>query len=208
VAESDYVGNPATFATPKTNTNGSGSSTFWANSFEKLVDRTAWLKARNDALFGATGATVTRAVTIPALPVSGTWALQATGTYVTSVNTACVLRLEIPACDLPHGVTLTSAFVSVLPANHGSLVGLTLPKLELYSFDTIAGITQVGATINDPSLNIGSYNVQHAITVASISTLVDRTTKRYFMLFTSEVTGANAASGLLVVGGGVTYTAT
>ena len=43
MAEFNYPGDGSSFPTPKSNTNGSGSATFWANSFEKLVDRTKYL---------------------------------------------------------------------------------------------------------------------------------------------------------------------
>lgn len=43
MAEFDYAGNGASFPIPKSNTNGSGTATFWSNSFQPVVDRTAWL---------------------------------------------------------------------------------------------------------------------------------------------------------------------
>lgn len=207
MAEFDYIGNPLVFPTPKANTNGSGSATFWDNSFKPVVDRTSWLKARSDTQFGVQAASTSRTISASALPISGTWSPQVTGLYQTGVITACVLNIPIPAGDMPNGVTLSSASVSILPAGHASISGLTLPNVALYSFDTVSGLLQIGATAPDTSATFSLYNLQHPLTVAGLAAIIDRTTKRYFLSFTSESGGANAAAGLLVVSASVVYVA-
>ena len=165
----------------------------------------AALNSRLSAIIGALSSSTTRAVSVFGLPTSGTWAVQVTGGYQTSVATQCALMIPLPALELPHGTRLTDVSVTILPTAHAAIVGLTMPTLALYSFDTVAGLVQIGATTSDPSATFTAYNLIHTISITGLSTVIDRTTKRYFLSFNSEYTGANAASGLLVTGATVIY---
>lgn len=52
MAEFDYDGDGSTWVTPKANTNGSGTATFWDNSFKKVVDRTKYLYEKRNRVVG------------------------------------------------------------------------------------------------------------------------------------------------------------
>lgn len=173
------------------------------------IDAADYTNSRVTAIHGAKGATITRFAECPQIPTSGTWAATANGYYSTSVATVCNLVIPLPESVLPHGVTLAAIALQISPnGGHASLFGLTLPTLSLYS--TTAGVsnTLIGATTSDPSASAGAYNAFHSISITvPPSTVIDRTTKRYFLALATEFGGANAAAGLTAIGPILSYTA-
>jgi hypothetical protein len=178
----------------------------------KLIDACDWLKTnaadRLTTLFATTGSSVTRVVSGVAVARTGTWTQnQFGGNLITAVDTLSQAVLPIQAWDLPHGATLTGVSVRVIPAVHASIASLTLPNVSLWSI-TAAGVsTQIGGTTVDPSADVTAYNLNHEIAITGLSTLIDRSTKRYYMEVRSEFDAPNALAGLILYGGSVTFNA-
>lgn len=175
----------------------------------QYIANNAASKARVDTITGgATGASITRvsdAVSVPVTPADWT-SIAGDGDWITAVATATDLVLPLLEGALPHDSRLTGVSVSITPAVHASLVGLTMPSIKLYSI-SLAGVpTQIGATTSDTSL-LAAYNANHTISIAGLSTDIDRSANRYVIVFTSESAGANALAGCGVYGATATHAA-
>lgn len=183
-------------------------TTLISNVIEPGFNYTAFVDQRLDGVTGApTGDSVTRYCDTPMLPTSASWTVQATGNYSTSAATAQTIMVPISASVLPHGVTLTGVTVTIFPAAHASIAGLTLPIIDLYKYDSTVGLTQIGATTPDPSTTFTQYSAVHDISMTGLSENIDRSDTRYFISLTSEHGGGTAAASMLAVAALVTYAA-
>jgi hypothetical protein len=131
--------------------------------------------------------------------------------WATSGNGAFYLAFPLP---LPDGCTLTAVQATVDPQNTGgALPGAGGgPALYVGSYDhttgTAADITAALPGVADPQENtsIAAYEARHTITASGLSTVIDRTTKRYFALVRGATAGG--ARTVRVIGIRVTFTTT
>ncbi len=80
-----------------------------------------------------------------------------------------------------------------------------MPTLQVFKVDNLGNKTQLGTTTTDASTPVGNFVVAHTLTVASIATVVDRTTYSYWLQLTAEA-GANAHVLMFAQQPTVTYT--
>ncbi len=166
MAESDYDGDGTTWVTPKANTNGSGTSTFWDNSFKPTVDRIKYLY---DRLFGSTAATITAALTFSGGTThSGTTTItgavtnnNASGYQIASTSEARVTRCT-PYFDTTKATydgqrvttTSTSAFTIVFELEVPS--GQELTGVDVY---LKGGSGHAGLPASTPTVALDSVDV-------------------------------------------------
>jgi hypothetical protein len=137
-----------------------------------------------------------------ALPdrTSATWSIDAQGTPFQSANNTNPLVFPL---RIPHGATLTSVQVGIIPTGgHGGAP--TMPTVQI-GYSATAGFTSLGTT-SDPTA-FGSYQVAHDFGPTGLSHVVDRSTRRYVAIVVGE-TGANYVAGLSVMCVKCTYTIT
>ncbi len=105
--------------------------------------------------------------------------------------------------DLPDGVTLDSIEFTVVG---GGGVGLpaVMPRFRLRRHGFAADTTASSSDAVDGSANIGAYNAIHTITLSSLATSVNAST-RYVVEFVTE-SGAGATAGFTILGVTVTMT--
>jgi hypothetical protein len=179
--------------------------------FGLCMDAIAHLLGRLDALAGGIGgASVDRVVESTAIPYGGTWAqLTGSGNYTSaSVATPCYLTIPLDSDALPDGCTLTDISVMIKPDNsHVSITGLTLPSIFLWSTDNSGTEVQIGSAGLDPSTTFTEYNLPHRISITSLTTVIDRSTKTYQLRIAAESGGANWKQNMTVFAPTVTRTA-
>ena len=102
--------------------------------------------------------------------------------------------------DWPHGCEPTEISVYYDPANGHANVPGTPPTLKLYELDITTGVaTQIGATATDAAASGAAYEVPRRLIVAISGLVVNKVTKRYTALFTSEG-GSDYIAALKVLG--------
>jgi len=120
--------------------------------------------------------------------------------------TASASCFVVVPLDVPDGATITAYSVYIDPAGgHGALPA-AMPQILLSSTAVATNSNSVHKTTIDSSANVAAYEPFHAIS-DTISLVVDRAARRYFIVLQSEG-GANALAGLVYIGGTVTFTVT
>ncbi|WP_437992208.1 hypothetical protein [Sorangium sp. So ce145] len=181
------------------------------DNFAKLTDPNTWTAAQT---FQA-AVSFLAAVTMTDLTLSGTSRLKLgsravnrrarasvvgasgftadAGGFVTQSSTSDAnVTWEI---DVPHGSTLTGAYIMVQPNTHGSLPAV-MPRLRVMRTSSNEITLQtVGSSAPDASGSTGAYNVAHPITVSGLSEVVDRSQYNYFVKLEGEAS-TNSMTGL------------
>lgn len=125
------------------------------------------------------------------------------GFFQTDTTSAAIAWVDL---DLPHNSTLTALSVSVSAGSgHGGLPAV-MPAIRAYQM-TDSDSVAITVSTSDTSASVGAFQSTHSISVSGLSVLIDRSTSRYALRFTSE-SGLNAADDLLLFSCTATVTMT
>jgi hypothetical protein len=118
----------------------------------------------------------------------GSWVLDNASGKLLQIADDSIARVVSPL-RVPHGSTLTAVSMSIAPAvGHAGLPSTKLGSLP------------------DPSTTVLEYEATHPVPI-SLSTVIDRTTKRYFAALSGEA-DTNFLVNLLYIATKATYTTT
>ncbi len=132
--------------------------------------------------------------------VASKWQVDFDGT-ATCTDVTGNISLPIPI-DVPDGTTLQLVDVTITGAGtHGVFPGgapANMPTLKVFRIENNIGAVspttaQIGSTTTDTSATASVYEHEHVLRV-TMSEVIDRTTRRYYALLTSE-SGANSIAG-------------
>lgn len=170
--------------------NGDGTSSFWANTFVPLLNRTAYLYdlLTNGLRSGQSYKLSSRSVTRSALGIfnESNTGIALGDVVVTSGHNA------VQQLDLPHGATLTAVALAVDPTNAtppaGNKIKMSITKRTI---DGTNATTDILANYTDPATST-AYGAAHAFTSSAMSEVIDRTAYTYYVLLVGESsTGAD-----------------
>ena len=206
---------PAQVATDDLSTISAATVNSWRANMAKAVDGVgggayspssaieiggAGLKVSNGTTIAYDSRTVRRQLALLADTTSGNWSRAATPRGAWQ-NTASGGTLDIHLEGLPHDNALATLVVRFQGASgHGAFPGGApgvMPTMTLRAVDA-DGETTLG-TATDTSGTAGAYEAAHAITMSSISHVIDRELYRYVLTITAE-TGANFVANGKVLG--------
>lgn len=159
-----------------------------AVSFDDIIVTTGnsyLLDARNETRFSS----------ISPLFNPASWLPDSKGNLIDQNNTGSVIFYYL---DVPHGQRLFTVSCTILPQfGHGALPA-TKPKLEMCRLAVASNTETIIGTASDAPSTVLIYEAIHELSLTFAAHVVDKSTYRYYIRFTSEL-GANSLAGLAVV---------
>jgi len=185
---------------------------------QSIVDDLATIGAGNVAIAGnktfsgntafgsaptlSTPLSITRAQGAP-VARTGTWTPSATTAGIVAGGTGGGATFEVQP---PHGSKLTDVRVWILPNTGHAGLPTVRPQIQLVTIANTGGVTAI-ATQSDLTLNVVTYENNHAIAITGLNHTVDRSAFRYAVFYSDEAS-TNALSGGLLYYCELTYEVT
>lgn len=206
---------PGTWPTSVTAPDGTDvvSITALRNAMEDINDRV--LRTRQSlgmAIVAGAGTSTTRVISAAEFSVGDLgngahhWSALGLGRAIRqeTLSANVFARKVITPEIAPHGATVTSITARLIGASgHGGLPA-NMPDVMFYKYSVDGSYTSIG-TATDSSGTVGAYEANHAVTLGSMSEVLDYSTYSYEILVSGEAS-TNAADDLDLTGASITYT--
>lgn len=148
---------------------------------------------------------VTRMLAVPPFgSLSTHWSFDQDGDLIDLDASGSLLVYPL---DLPHGQSLSSVSVTILPNSGHSALPQFPPQALLLRKNVATNTVSTLSFKVDAPANPAAYELIHAVTTPLIAHTIDRTAYRYYLRFSGE-NGSNALSGGLILGASYTVAAT